>query len=527
MASSGRPVVPVASRRVSGAAAAGAAAGAVGGVLAGLVARVGDADGWRSWSRQVEHTRYCSRPVRVAGGADAVHAGTGEVLASYSTSGEADGALLLACGDRRAAVCASCAETYRRDTWHVIAAGLRGRVPSVPGLDGVPVSVAAHPVLLATLTAPSFGAVHRAADGPCRARAVRRRCPHGGPRWCDARHGDGDAVVGRPLCVSCYDYTGHVLWHAMLPELWRRTVIYTYRALARLAGARCGRPVTVREVRGLLRVSYVKVAEYQRRGAVHLHAVLRLDGVDADAPNAVVAPPAWADAELLAEALREAAGRVRVPVPVVGMGARSARWGAQLDVAPVDDPERAAAYLAKYATKTAGDVLSGLPPRRFGRADLPRISRRVNNAHTMLLVAECFWLSRRPELAALGLERWPHTLGFRGHFASKSRRYSVTLGTLRGVRRAWRAERSQRPDGDPWAAARTAGGSSGGGAAPVVVGGWRYLGTGWALLGDADLAAALARDHRAARAAADLVTVARDGLAGWLAGRAAGSGGGR
>ena len=36
------------------------------------------------------------------------------------------------------------------------------------------------------------------------------------------------------------------------------------------------------------------------------------------------------------------------------------------------------------------------------------------------------------------LRRWTHMLGFGGHFATKSRRYSTTHKTLRADRRTWR-----------------------------------------------------------------------------------------
>ncbi|GAA3083643.1 hypothetical protein GCM10010464_54620 [Pseudonocardia yunnanensis] len=38
----------------------------------------------------------------------------------------------------------------------------------------------------------------------------------------------------------------------------------------------------------------------------------------------------------------------------------------------------------------------------------------------------------------LGLQRWAHMLGFRGHFLTKSQRYSTTFGALRHGRRTWR-----------------------------------------------------------------------------------------
>jgi hypothetical protein len=81
-------------------------------------------------------------------------AATGE-LAPVAAEGGAgpDGVVYKACGDRRASVCPTCAETYRADTWQLVAAGMRGG-------KGVPETVAGHPTLFVTLTAPSFGVVH-------------------------------------------------------------------------------------------------------------------------------------------------------------------------------------------------------------------------------------------------------------------------------------------------------------------------------------------------------------------------------
>ena len=155
------------------------------------------------------------------------------------------------------------------DAFQLVAAGLRGG-------KGVPETVTEHPMLFVTFTAPSFGAVHAhrsigSVVHPCRPRRAGK-CPHGIPRSCWRRHSDDDAEVGRPLCVKCFDYEGQVLWNALAPELWRRTTIYLKRSLARISG------MTLRELDRMIRLSYVKVAEYQRRGAVHFHAVLRLDG---------------------------------------------------------------------------------------------------------------------------------------------------------------------------------------------------------------------------------------------------------
>ena len=108
---------------------------------------------------------------------------------------------------------------------------------------------------------------------PCRPRrdAKARRCPHGRDISCPTRHMDDDPRLGQPLCRDCYDYEAAVLFNAYAGDLWRRFTIYLPRHLARLAG------VTQKALRAVVRIRYVKVAEYQARGIVHFHAVIRLD----------------------------------------------------------------------------------------------------------------------------------------------------------------------------------------------------------------------------------------------------------
>ena len=78
------------------------------------------------------------------------------------------------------------------------------------------------------------------------------------------------------MCPDCYDYESAVLFNAYAGKLWRRFVIYLPRHLARLAG------VTQKALRAQLRIRFVKVAEYQARGVVHFHAVIRLDASGED-----------------------------------------------------------------------------------------------------------------------------------------------------------------------------------------------------------------------------------------------------
>jgi hypothetical protein len=110
------------------------------------------------WIEQVHRLGGCAEPVRLAGESMTLDATTGHVLSSYSTASEPHGQLLIRCGNRRASRCPSCAELYRRDTFHLIRAGLLGEE------KGVPATVHAHPRAFLTLTAPSFGPVHLGPD---------------------------------------------------------------------------------------------------------------------------------------------------------------------------------------------------------------------------------------------------------------------------------------------------------------------------------------------------------------------------
>ncbi|MBB6170731.1 hypothetical protein HNR23_000791 [Nocardiopsis mwathae] len=461
------------------------------------------------WRQQAERARFCSNPVRLAGGAVAADSATGEVRAEVDTASHPDGVLLVACGDRRASVCGSCAEVYRRDMWHLVASGIGGRMSATSsGGAGarqdtvgsvVPDTVQGHPRLFVTLTAPSFGPVHSArGGGVCRPRRDARVCVHGRALGCGLVHDADHPVVGTPICAECYDYAGAVLWNAHVGELWRRTRIAVDRALAPAAGAVLGRRVTATEIRTQVRTSYVKVSEFQRRGLVHLHAVIRLDGIDPDDRGRIVEPPVWASAGLLASAVARAVDQVAVPLPSPDGRLRVGSWGSQRDITdvseggPVGNTRRLAAYLAKYATKTASDAVSASSALARRIRSLHRTwLRRAVGAHLARMVETCWELGARRDLEHLNLRKWAHALGFRGHFATKSRVYSVTLGALRAARRAWRAgQREASGERDVWSL--DAGHS-------VIFSRWAYAGRGWVKAGDAMLAEQMAREYEEAR----------------------------
>ncbi|WP_328781762.1 replication initiation protein [Streptomyces canus] len=378
-------------------------------------------------ARQLSGLGGCTHPVRLDGHRTEyeVNKTTGEignVLHHLDSSALPAGQLLVRCNNRRATRCAACAETYRRDTYHLITAGLRG------GKD-TSEQVATHPRVFATFTAPSFGPVH---NRPSSGRGCR----------CGTHHDEQDPVLGTPLDPDRYDYEAAVLWNAHAGALWRRFSIYLRREVAKRAG------LTQRTFRDHARISFAKVAEYQKRGAVHFHAVIRLDGPE----GGDTAPPAWATAELLTDAIRSATTAARVSGPEIDGRTHRFVFGRQLDVRPIRSAdfdggqeltERAvAAYIAKYATKGAETATGTLDRPIRLLAELAGV--RITD-HARRMIRTAWTLGARPELADLRLRAWAHMLGFRGHFSTKSRRYSTTLGALRTARADWRRAQAAPP----------------------------------------------------------------------------------
>ncbi|MFF3817408.1 replication initiator [Streptomyces bluensis] len=371
-------------------------------------------------ARQLSGLGGCIHPIRLDGHRTEyeVNQTTGEigrVLNRLDSTALPAGNLLVRCNNRRATRCTACAEIYRRDTYHLITAGLRGG-------KGTPEQVATHPRVFATFTAPSFGPVH---NRPSSGRACR----------CGTHHDETDAALGTPLDPDTYDYEAAVLWNAHAGALWRRFSIYLRREVAKRAG------LTQRAFRDHARISFAKVAEYQKRGSVHFHAVIRLDGPE----GGDTSPPPWATAELLTDAIRAATTAARVNGPEVDGRAHTFTFGRQLDVRTIRSAdfgggqeltERAvAAYIAKYATKGAETATGTLDrPIRF----LAELAQARITDHARRMIRTAWTLGARPELAELRLRAWAHMLGFRGHFSTKSRRYSTTLGALRDARAEWR-----------------------------------------------------------------------------------------
>jgi hypothetical protein len=383
---------------------------------------------FRAWLRQIERLGGCASPVYLVGHTITRDRATGELLHVFTSASQPYGRYAVGCRNRRESVCLPCAYLHHGDTYQLVVAGLAGG-------KGVPQEVTSHPRVFATLTAPSFGAVHRLADSErpgdrCRPRRDGSVCRHGKSESCYERHGSDDTRVGVPLCARCYDYPGAVLWNASMGKLWNRFVVQVRRELAKHAGLR------ISDLPSHARVSFAKVVEYQRRGSVHLHAVIRIDGPRGPGDDA----PPWTSAGLLGQAVAAAGPWVRLSLPEPqGNGERVLRFGSQFDVQEIMpgvgtdglSDQAVAAYIAKYVTK--GDLPGLVLPNRL-RSERQIESTPGLSQHARTLMHTAWTLGGSPMYEDLRLRLWAHQLGFRGQIATKSRMYSTTYTALRLAR---------------------------------------------------------------------------------------------
>jgi hypothetical protein len=174
---------------------------------------------------------------------------------------------------------------------------------------------------------------------------------------------------------------------------------------------------------------------------VHFHAIIRLDGAQdrATAPGMTVSP------EELCAAIRKAAASARLDGDAGDDELVELRFGAQLYTRALAgaqngrelNPGQVAAYVAKYSCKASHEQITtrDTNPDRWRDRGIPE--------HLITMAAAALRLTERPVLRDLG--RSVHMLGFRGHFVTKSRSYSTTLGELRAARAPTAPTKTNRP----------------------------------------------------------------------------------
>ena len=319
------------------------------------------------------------------------------------------------CGSRLVRQCRSCSALAKKDYQKLIAGGF---------LDVDPRQFS---FFFLTLTAPSFGATHRV---PKVGRPVQR-CQ------CGVMHDPvaDSGLRGVPIDPDTYDYDGCVAWNYSLGRLWDAT-------RASLSAMYPG-------------TSYAKVVEFQARGALHLHALLRV-------PVALhitytSARGRFTGCDALLEVARTTATRS-------GM-----RWGREGDcrtIRQVGRRDKSVYYMAKmltYVTKDAeGDVGSLFAAARDHYRRLDTAARNMRCDGCLHLDEPC---------GALPHRRW----GARSSVLSKSResRTHLAWSALRRLDlRARRAEFARQAERLKVAldtfARLAAGGLGAGGYSPVM-----------------------------------------------------------
>ena len=260
-----------------------------------------DPHAYEAWLDHIWPAAGCTHPIRLGGQIHRVDPGTGEVTSTLPTSALPDGIIYKACGNRRTSACPSCAETYRRDAFQLIRAGLIGG-------KGIPEHVAEssgrvrhlHRPLLRPrpFTVCPVAHLHRQGSLPLLSRslatpAARLRCARTAASWpASPAIARDDARLGQPLCPDCYGHTAHVVWNNSAGELWRRTKQAIERHLNQLARHRgipalrpvpAGRPRQPRQSRRI---------PGPRRGPLPRPAPPRRPGRRTTPPGCCPRPPA-------------------------------------------------------------------------------------------------------------------------------------------------------------------------------------------------------------------------------------------
>ena len=333
---------------------------------------------------------WCAHPIRLRG----YVLGGEERRVVFSSHAFPDNVVLKACGSRSELRCPSCAVLYRGDARHLVRAGLVGG-------KGVDESIAGHPAVFVTLTAPGFGVVHRVTShGPCHVGERLDAVPTAGLSPVTPRTPATTAPSAR-RCVPAATTTP-------APSCTMRTAPSCGGAPPSISLASWRRP-SASHVLSAPRSSASSTPRWPSSSAADSCTSTPCCG-----PTVRTDQPPPIDAVVLARACQAAVRSV-----AVSHARGTARWGSEVDVQVLDTEARAtqvAPYVAKYATKEPA-MHPGLLSRILSDTDL---KSRDLPPHLFNMVMSAWSLGNVPELRSLGLRRHAHHLGYSGHFLTKS-----------------------------------------------------------------------------------------------------------
>ena len=335
-----------------------------------------------AWLRHIAPAAGCTRPIRLAGHIAHHRAATGRLLANRHTAAMPDGVIYKAVRQppRLASARPAPGPTSATPTSSSAPASSAAKASPTRSPSTRPCSPPSPHPRFGSRPHPPRHQAHlrdrealrlprRTLPRPPRHRPVRTRQPAvvlRPPR-------PGDRRLGQPLCLDCYDHDHQVVWNLFAGNCGaaptsRRTPPQPPRHAA-AASTRRHRLHRRGPTPDACRTSGSPTARppnSKRRGAVHFHALIRLDGVDPTDPTAVVPPPAGYHRRRPRRRHRHAAahshGSPPRRTPTSPPGWRIV-WGEQLDIKTIT---------------LAGD---GDDHRRHGRR-LPRqVRHQVHRGH--------------------------------------------------------------------------------------------------------------------------------------------------
>lgn len=304
--------------------------------------------------------------------------------------------------------CKSCAARHSRDRYIIATSGVRELSMTDEGITWKEAGTE-YDYFFLTLTLPSFGAVHTGGNNNlCR---------------CGRRHTASADVLGLPIDHETYDRKGMALANLVASRLWNRTA---------------------KKLRDYLDFEHFGVWEYQKRGAMHLHVLIRTEsGSGLDDPNSV----AHDDLLSLVTSTR-----------VTAKDNHRIGWGDQYDVTRIDPTatDEDSLSTVTYALKTLGYVQKDLLDDQE-QEEKTKMRPAVKQAWDLLekevgAYAMSQRQSKKTRLRPLEDETRVSEYGFHGNRVTKSRRWSLTVPLshieLRRRRAAYQRKKQELDEGE-------------------------------------------------------------------------------
>ena len=318
------------------------------------------------------------------------------------------------CGTRREEDCEPCSKVWQADAFHALIRGAN---------DGT------EKLTFITLTpggASVFGAVHTASYNG----RASERCA------CRRYHAPESPVIGLPVDPDKFDYAQAASFNNAAPRLATVTMQKVWRQMAAATGP------SVKEVR----MAMVRVMEWQQRGLLHVHILVRGEVPEEVVRRAVHGSPK--------------SGTRRSITPASHGGHT---WGPQVDVQHIEpkDRDHLIAYITKMVTYAVKDVTAHSPEKRSPAASAHRARMEQAGEAAVSCTASCsvckhgwstgrdasgraiFEIASRTNRKCRRHGRAERQFGFTGNVLSLNRSWGTTLGDARRTRQAW--GRSQQP----------------------------------------------------------------------------------